>query len=180
MSTVLAAPSSVQETLGIGDVRLYGVTALMVAGNVALPSLVHALPGGGQAFLPILFFTLVVAWRHGLLAGLATALASPLVNHALTGMPPVPVLGGILLQSAILAVLAARIARSVTRTTPAALACVVGIHQALWVLGAAVTAGAPAALALARTHAPAILLQVLGGYLVLAALERFAPARDAA
>ena len=71
----------------LSDSRTYLFTALFVIGNLALPQLCHLVPNGGHILLPIYFFTLVAAYKYGLAAGLMTAILSPVLNHALFGMP---------------------------------------------------------------------------------------------
>ena len=65
--------------------------------------------------LPIYFFTLVGAYKYGWRTGLLTALASPLVNAALFGMPAVTALPAILVKSALLAGAAGYAARRFNR-----------------------------------------------------------------
>lgn len=167
MSTTRSSASVLPRPLGLGDVRLYLVTAAMVLGNVALPWAVHRIPDAGRMLLPIFFFTLVAGWRFGARAGVLTALLSPLANHALTGMPPAPMLQGIILQSALLGLLAAAMGARGLKPALGRLALVVLAHQVLLVLPALVQAGPAAAVAGLRLHLPAILLQLLGGYGVL-------------
>ena len=107
MSLVHAPSESRQKALTFVDPRLYLACAALVLGNVLLPLALHRLPGAGAAFMPILFFTLVAGWRFGPRAAVLTAVLSPLANHALTGMPPAPALQGLILQSALLGILAA-------------------------------------------------------------------------
>ena len=62
----------------------YSITSLktwllipaFVAGNLILPQLAHLVPLGGNALLPIYFFTLIIAYKYGIQAGLITALFS--------------------------------------------------------------------------------------------------------
>jgi len=175
MSSSTVHPVSLRQPLGLADARLYLATAAMVLGNLALPWAVHQIPGAGPMLMPILFFTLVAGWRFGALAGVLTGVLSPLANHFLTGMPPAPALTGLILQSALLAVLAAGIGARGGKATLARLGVVVLLHQAL--VGAAVLAlaGAGAALAGLRLHVPGMLLLVLGGW---AALRLLALRRD--
>ena len=73
--------------LSYSEAKTYWMTLLFVAGNIALPQLCHLVPQGGLTWLPIYFFTLVGAYKYGWKVGLLTALASPIVNHLLFGMP---------------------------------------------------------------------------------------------
>lgn len=90
-------------SLPLKSYKTYLWAALFVAGNIALPQLFHTVGLGGQAFLPILFFTLIAAARYGVVCGLVTAVASPLVNHLLFGMPGAEMLPVILVKSVVLA-----------------------------------------------------------------------------
>ena len=75
---------------GYRETRTYLAAALFAAGNIVLPQLCHLVQLGGPTMLPIYFFTLVGAYKYGWRTGLLTALASPLVNAALFGMPAGP------------------------------------------------------------------------------------------
>ena len=86
-------------SLPYSNVKTYGAALLFVIGNIALPQLFHLVPQGGMTWLPIYFFTLVGAYKYGWKVGLLTAIASPLINSALFGMPAPEVLPVILLKS---------------------------------------------------------------------------------
>ena len=85
---------------GYRETRTYLAAALFAAGNIVLPQLCHLVRLGGPTMLPIYFFTLVGAYKYGWRTGLLTALASPLVNAALFGMPAVTAPPAILVKSA--------------------------------------------------------------------------------
>lgn len=74
-------------SLRYSDVRTYIAASLFVVGNILLPQLLHVIPDGGVTWLPIYFFTLVGAFKFGWRAGLLMAVASPVVNSVLFGMP---------------------------------------------------------------------------------------------
>ena len=95
------------------DSRAYMAAALFVAGNIVLPQLCHLVPQGGLVWLPIYFFTLVAAYKYGLTAGLLTAVASPVANSLLFGMPAAVMLPIILVKSVLLALAASFIASKV-------------------------------------------------------------------
>ena len=76
-------------SLGYDQTKTYRIAALFVAGNVLLPQLCHLVPQGGVRWLPIYFFTLIAAYKYGWRAGMLTAVASPLINSALFGMPEI-------------------------------------------------------------------------------------------
>ena len=155
-------------SLPYNRVKTYTVAALFVVGNVLLPQLCHLLPQGGVTLLPIYFFTLVAAYRYGWRAGLLTAVASPLVNAALFGMPAAAALPVILVKSVLLAFAAAWAAARWQRCTIALLAAVVIAYQ---VAGGLFEWGWTGSLAAAsqdfRIGLPGMLLQVVGGWFVI-------------
>ena len=79
------------------NVKTYLTAPLFNAGNLVLPKLFPLMPQGGTKWLPIYFFSLVGAYKYGWKAGLLTAVASPLLNSWLFGMPMPAVLPAILL-----------------------------------------------------------------------------------
>lgn len=109
--------------------------------------------------LPIYFFTLVGAYKYGWRTGLLTALASPLVNAALFGMPAV---------TALPAGAAGYAARRFNRVSVALLAAVVLFYQIVGSAGEwALTGSFTAAVQDFRIGIPGMLLQVFGGYLFI-------------
>ena len=96
---------------GYRELRTYLAAALFVVGNIVLPQLAHLIPQGGVTWLPIYFFTLIGAYKYGWRVGLLTAVASPLLNSWLFGMPAPQVLPAILMKSVVLAVAAGFAAR---------------------------------------------------------------------
>lgn len=154
--------------LSYSKVKTYLMAALFTAGNLILPQIVHLLPQGGPVWLPIYFFTLVGAFKYGLSAGLMTAVASPLINSALFGMPAAPMLAPIIIKSVLLASIASAAAYHFKRATLAILILVVLSYQALgtlfeWVL----LSDSNLAFQDFRIGIPGMLVQVLGGWAVL-------------
>lgn len=148
--------------------RTYLFAALFVAGNIALPQLFHLVPRGGMIWLPIYFFTLIAAYKYGWKVGLLTAVASPLVNSALFGMPPVAGLPAILTKSALLAVAAGIAANRYRRVSVPLLAAVVLSYQVAGsLLEWAYTGSLQAAAQDFRVGLPGMLLQVAGGYAII-------------
>ncbi len=169
--SVPAQPS----VLGIRDARLYAFAAVFTAGNLIAPAIVHAVPRGGLIFLPIFFFTLVAATRFGFAAGALTGLASPLLNYALTGMPPSSELFTVLAQSLVLAGIAAGFAAahpgrvSLWGLLVAAVAMQLAGFAIDLIRGGTVAAG----LDVLRIGIPGVAIMVVGGYAVLRLLDRF-------
>lgn len=150
------------------NAKTYWVTALFVAGNVLLPQLCHLVPQGGVRWLPIYFFTLVAAYKYGWRAGLLTAMASPLVNSALLGMPPAAALPAILMKSALLAGAAGWTAARFKRVSIPLLAAVVLAYQLAGSLGEwALKGDFYLAAQDFRIGLPGMLAQVFGGWFVL-------------
>jgi hypothetical protein len=164
--------------MNISTVNLYSLTyresrsylfaALFIVGNIALPQLCHLVPQGGLTLLPIYFFTLIGAYKYGWQVGLATAILSPLINSALFGMPPVAVLPGIMVKSVLLALSAAYIARRYQAVSIPLLLAVVLLYQVVGSLIESVMLGSlERGFQDFRIGIPGMLLQIIGGYLVI-------------
>jgi len=158
---------------GFSDAKTYLVAALFVAGNIVLPQLCHLVPQGGARWLPIYFFTLVAAYKYGWRAGLLTALASPLVNSALFGMPATSALPAIVLKSTVLALAAGFAAAHFKRVSLLLIAAVVLTYQIVGTLGEWAMVGSfYAAVQDFRIGVPGMLLQIFGGRTVIGLLRR--------
>ena len=151
--------------LGYTDVRTYLAASLFVIGNIALPQLFHILPRGGMMWLPIYFFTLVGAYKYGWKAGLLTAIASPVANSLLFGMPMPQVLPAILLKSVLLAIAAGYAARRYNKASLLFMLAVVLAYQVVGTLGEwAMSGNLWLAVQDFRIGIPGMLLQIFGGY----------------
>jgi len=159
-------------SLSYRETRTYIFAAAFAVGNILLPQLLHLVPGGGLMWLPIYFFTLIAAYKYGLNVGLLTAIASPLANYLLFGMPAAEVLPMILMKSAVLAVLAAYASKYAKNIS---LAIIVGVVLSAQLLGMliewAVVRDFFIAWQKVQIAVPGILLQIFGGYLVLRAIR---------
>ena len=154
------------------DYRTYLYAALFIAGNIIFPQLAHLMPQGGLVWLPIYFFTLVGAYKYGWRVGVLTAMLSPMVNHLLFGMPPAAALPAILLKSTVLALAASAVAARTRKVSIAALLLVVVAYQAVGTAGEMLMVPAWAdAFQDLRIGWPGMLLQVVGGYLLLKSLK---------
>lgn len=91
--------NSTTRTLTFTNISVYIWAAVFIAGNVILPQMFHAVGLGGKVFLPIMLFTLIGASRYGVTVGLLTAILSPLVSFAVTGMPEGAMLGSLIVKS---------------------------------------------------------------------------------
>ncbi len=122
-------------SLEYSDVKTYLATSLFVLGNIVVPQLFHLVPKGGITWLPIYFFTLIGAYKYGWRIGLLTAIASPLINSLLFGMPLVTGLPAILLKSVLLAVFAGMAATRFKKASLWMLLAVVLAYQVIGTLG---------------------------------------------
>lgn len=155
-------------TLSYREVKTYWMALIFVAGNIILPQLCHLVPQGGPTWLPIYFFTLVGAYKYGWKVGLLTALASPIINHMLFGMPAQAMLPIILIKSSLLALAAGWMAQRCQKVTLPSLLAVVLAYQLVGSLGEwAIVGNLHTALQDFRMGFPGMALQWLGGYLLL-------------
>lgn len=155
-------------SLDYGSVKTYWVAALFVLGNILLPQLCHLIPQGGVMWLPIYFFTLVGAYKYGWKVGLLTAVASPLINSFLFGMPAAGALPAILFKSVVLAIAAGVVAARFQRASVLLLALVVLAYQTIGSLGEwAMTGSLYEAMQDFRIGIPGMLVQIVCGYLVI-------------
>ena len=77
------------------------LTAMFVALGVVLPQAFHAIPNAGSVFLPMHIPVLMSGFVAGPLFGLICGVATPLLSHLIFGMPPAPVLPGMLCELAV-------------------------------------------------------------------------------
>lgn len=155
------------------EMKSYLFASIFIAGNILLPQLCHLIPNGGMILLPIYFFTLIAAYKYGFFTGLLTAVASPIVNHLLFGMPATEMLAIILIKSALLAVAAAYIAQRTKTIKLQHILLVILFYQGLGMMAEfALTSSFTAALQDIRLGFPGMLLQLFGGYAVLKSLSK--------
>lgn len=160
-------------SLPLSSIKTYLFALAFVAGNIILPQLAHLIPQGGFIFLPIYFFTLIAAYKYGIHVGILTAILSPAVNNLLFGMPPMAVLPSILVKSVLLAIVASMLAKSYGKISIIAILLSVLAYQFFgtafeWIL----TKDFMIAIQDFRIGIPGILLQIVGGYFVLKAIEK--------
>lgn len=160
-------------SLGFTQSKTYLLALAFVMGNILLPQLCHLMPDGGLIFLPIYFFTLVGAYKYGSCVGLLTAVASPLVNSALFGMPAPAALPAILMKSVLLAVFASLAASKFKSASLLVILAVVLSYQVVGTLGEWMMKG-DLFLALQdfRIGVPGILIQIFGGWVLINKIER--------
>ena len=168
MDTTLAS-----ERFDFKSLRTYIAAAIFICGNIVVPQLCHLIPNGGLIFLPIYFFTLVCAFKCGWKAGLLTAVLSPLVNCLLFGMPPLASLPAIMVKSLAL-VLAVTIVSRKMKFSIWAVAIAVLAYQLVGMLFEfLLDFNLMHALQDIRIGWPGILIQIVGGYFVIKAIEKW-------
>lgn len=159
--------------LNFDKAKTYLYAGAFVIGNIALPQLCHLMPQGGLIFLPIYFFTLIAAYKYGWKVGLLTGLLSALSNHLLFGMPAASVLPFILIKSSLLALIAGTVAHHYNKVSLVLLLAVVLGYQLLGTaLEWAILGDLQLALQDFRIGFPGMILQIVGGFVVLRYLLR--------
>ncbi len=160
-------------SLGWREMRTYLFATLFIAGNILLPQLCHLFPQGGLILLPIYFFTLIAAYKFGFRVGLLTAVLSPLINSLLFGMPPVAALPIIMVKGVLLAAAASWMA---SKSKGASLLALIGVVLAYQLVGGliewAITGSLASALQDWKLGYPGMILQAVGGWLVINHLLR--------
>ena len=160
-------------TLSLNNTKTYLIATVFIVGNLLLPQLAHLVPQGGFIFLPIYFFTLIAAYKYGIHVGLLTAILSPLANSLIFGMPPVAVLPAIMIKSAILAVAAAMAAKHFGKVSLIGILLAILAYQIIGTgIEWAMTQNFMVAVQDFRLGVPGMLIQLIGGYLVLKALAK--------
>lgn len=160
-------------TLSLNNTKTYLIATVFIVGNLLLPQLAHLVPQGGFIFLPIYFFTLIAAYKYGIHVGLLTAILSPLANSLIFGMPPVAVLPAIMIKSAILAVVAAMVAKHFGKVSIIGILLAIIAYQVIGTgIEWAMTQNFLVAVQDFRIGLPGMLIQLIGGYFVLKALAK--------
>ncbi len=168
MSTATLA----SEKYSFGALRTYLAVLAFVCGNILVPQLCHLIPRGGLIFLPIYFFTLVAAFRCGWKVGLLTAVLSPVVNCLLFGMPPVASLPAILVKSLALVLAVEVVSRRMDFSIFSVAIAVLAYQLVGMTVEFFMDFNLVHALQDIRIGWPGILIQIVGGYFVIKALQR--------
>lgn len=77
------------------------LTALFVALGVVLPQAFHAIPNAGSIFLPMHIPVLISGFATGPVFGLVCGVLTPVLSHLIFGMPPAPILPGMICELAV-------------------------------------------------------------------------------
>jgi hypothetical protein len=153
--------------LNYDEARTYLWTTLFVVCNMLLPHLFHLIPQGGIIFAPLSLVILAGAYKLGWRVGLLAALASPLVNHLVTGMPAWGVMPVMTLKLVVLALVAGFTAQYFKNVS---FILLVGVVLASILIGGlgefAITGGLMATIQDVTVGWPGLLLQIVGTYLV--------------
>ena len=150
------------------EAKTYLWATVFVACNLVLPQVFHLIPQGGVIFSPLSLVILAGAYKFGWKTGLLAALASPLVNHAITGMPALEVLPVMTLKLAVLALVAGLAAQRFKTVSLPLLIGVILVSKAIGCLGEFIlTGGMAATIADFTIGWPGLLLQVCGAWLIL-------------
>ena len=154
--------------LNYDEAKTYLWATVFVACNLMLPQLFHLIPQGGVIFSPLSLVILAGAYKFGWKTGLLAALASPLVNHAITGLPAWEVLPVMTLKLAVLAMVAGLAAQRFKMVSLPLLIGVILVSTAIGCLGEFIlTGGIAATIADFTIGWPGLLLQVFGAWLIL-------------
>ena len=154
--------------LNYDEAKTYLWATVFVACNLVLPQVFHLIPQGGVIFSPLSLVILVGAYKFGWKTGLLAALASPLVNHAITGMPAWEVMPVMTLKLAVLALVAGLAAQRFKTVSLPLLIGVILVSKAIGCLGEFIlTGGIAATIADFTIGWPGLLLQVFGAWLIL-------------
>lgn len=155
-------------SLNYDEAKTYMWAAVFVACNFVLPRLFHLIPQGGIIFSPLSLVILIGAYKFGWKTGLLAALASPLVNHLLTGMPAIEVLPVMTMKLVVLALVAGLAAQQFKTISLPILAGVILATKAIEAFGELLLKGnINATIADFTIGWPGLLLQIVGGYLII-------------
>lgn len=155
-------------SLSYSEIRTYMMAALFVACNIALPQLFHLIPQGGIIFSPLSLVIMAGAYKFGWRAALLAAVASPIVNHLLFGMPAVNVMTLMAVKLSLLAIIAGLAAHYFKSVNLLILVGVVLTTKAFEFLAEYILTGNVTATVADFTIGwPGLLLQVFGTYAIL-------------
>jgi hypothetical protein len=150
------------------EAKTYLWAMAFVACNLLLPQVFHLIQQGGIIFAPLSFVILAGAYKFGWKTGLLAALASPLINHAITGMPAWGVMPVMTLKLAVIALVAGLAAQRFKTVNLLLIMAVVLVSMVLGALGELVlTGGIAATISDITVGWPGILLQIFGTWLII-------------
>ena len=155
-------------TLNYDELKTYLWASLFVVCNMVLPQVFHLIPQRGIIFAPLSLVILAGAYKFGWKTGVLAAVASPIINNLVFGLPAWGVLPVMLLKLMVLALAAGLTAQHARRVT---LPLLVGVVLASEIVGGLgellLTGSATATIADFTIGWPGLLLQVIGTYLIV-------------
>ena len=95
------------------NIRNMVFTALCIAMGLVLPMAFHVIPNAGSIFLPMHIPVLLCGLLCGPYYGLLCGLLVPVLSSVLTGMPPAPVLPGMICELAVYGAISGFMAKKV-------------------------------------------------------------------
>lgn len=98
-------------------VRNWTVHAAMVGSTILLPMVAHSFGWPVLSLLPMFWGVLLAGLVYGWTGGLLAAIAAPLMNNALTGMPILPILPAMIVELIAYGTIPALLARAGSDTT---------------------------------------------------------------
>lgn len=154
--------------LNYDELKTYLWAAVFVVCNMVLPKVFHLIPQGGIIFAPLSLVILAGAYKLGWKTGLLAAVASPLINNLVFGMPEWGVLPVMTLKLAVLALVAGLTAQHFRSVSLLLLISVVLVSEVIGGLGELALTGDIADTVKDFTIGwPGLLLQVFGTYLIV-------------
>ena len=160
-------------TLNYNEVKTYLWASLFVVCNMVLPQLFHLIPQGGIIFAPLSFIILAGSYKFGWKTGLLAAVASPIVNHFVFGMPAWGVLQVMVVKLALIALVAGLAAQYFRKATFLLIIAVVLVSALLGGIGELLlTGGVTATIADFVIGWPGLILQVVGTYAILHFIDK--------
>ena len=155
-------------TLNFDEARTYLWAALFVVSGMVLPQVFHLIPQGGIIFAPLSLVILAGAYKFGWKTGLMAAVATPLVNNLVFGLPAWGVLPIMAVKLAMLALAAGLAVQRMQRVTLPMLCGAVLLSELVGGMAElAFTGGLHATIADFTIGWPGLLLQIAGCYLIV-------------
>lgn len=149
------------------EVRTYLWAGAFVICNLLLPQLCHLVPQGGIVFAPLSLVIMAGAYKLGWRVGLIAAVASPLVNHLIMGMPAWNMIPLMTMKLAVIAIVAGFVAQRYKSASLPLIAITVLMSLTLGGVGELMlTGGIQTTLNDLLLGWPGLLLQIGGTWLV--------------
>jgi len=153
---------------GLAQSKTYLLSLSLIAGSILFPYILHHFNLAGEIFLPIYFFVLIGAYKFGWKAGAITGIFFPLVSFALTSMPILAILPLVIIKGVLLASAASFFARKRAGLSLLNLSLIVLSYQAAgFLIVYPLTHNFTLATADVVRGYPGLLLQIIGGYILL-------------